>query len=625
MHTYELDAYGTEEHDSAFCRIGVDLVQDPAISLDPNASTVHWSAPVFTTNAGQWTCIGVMVPRQGANRATLLLKHEQTADGGVNGTAFDDVVLTTGAPLSITSGPTVTEITSTSAKIQWTTNVQSTTLVQYGQGTASSYQFTDCYADPTLQTDHTAIISLLPGNNYIFQAGSAIMTGMTFSTPAEFATPMNESLENTSFEALDSEGRHIISPWIPFQYDINQLPRFYDPTQPSGGPIDGHVGPYPAGGTTWNGITCEADDGSYLIGAYAYMGNKNGGVLQRVKVTPGEMYGASMRFLTHQYPIDSSHPAEYTACAIALDPTGGTDISSPNVVWSDDKTSTVDGQWSDVSVWTTATSDVMTVFCVIEQRYADCIHLNAVDKIVFQKLDASGTIGENKLRAVGMPASIQSGIVTYVKYPEYIGLPVWVYTEEQDRFAAVAVLSTDVSLWYAPPNKGDRISATGTIAIVDPFGTPAETGEAVISNASITITPGSINDVPPPLAMTHKFIGGIAFGAQPGVANGKGLSNVGLLIKTVGKVTVDAEGSGWTNDSFGNTCTYIDDGSEIESGTDVKGIKIIADPSVLYLHPLVKDNVVSVVGISTVTVEGGLLRPAILLRDPADLITEQTP
>lgn len=69
----------------------------------------------------------------------------------------------------------------------------------------------------------------------------------------------------------------------------------------------------------------------------------------------------------------------------------------------------------------------------------------------------------------------------------------------------------------------------------------------------------SIADVPQPLAMNNKTLGGGALNANtPGVTDGTGLNNIGLLVKTCGKVTYVDD----TNKFF-----YIDDGSGIKDGT----------------------------------------------------------
>jgi len=109
----------------------------------------------------------------------------------------------------------------------------------------------------------------------------------------------------------------------------------------------------------------------------------------------------------------------------------------------------------------------------------------------------------------------------------------------------------------------------------------------------------SIADVPQPLAMNNKTIGGGALNANtPGVDGGTGLNNIGLLIKTCGKVTYVDD----TNKFF-----YIDDGSGIKDGTlkpdstPVLGIRVSYKdlaPGVTFQRPDV-GTWVTVTGISS--------------------------
>lgn len=80
-----------------------------------------------------------------------------------------------------------------------------------------------------------------------------------------------------------------------------------------------------------------------------------------------------------------------------------------------------------------------------------------------------------------------------------------------------------------------------------------------------------------PVAMSNKWIGGSDVPGNPvythGVQNGMGVNNIGLLIKTWGKVTYC--------DPLGKFF-YIDDGSARKDGTkngtqDVKGVRVSID------------------------------------------------
>jgi hypothetical protein len=76
-----------------------------------------------------------------------------------------------------------------------------------------------------------------------------------------------------------------------------------------------------------------------------------------------------------------------------------------------------------------------------------------------------------------------------------------------------------------------------------------------------------------PVAMSNRAVGGAALNSYtPGVENGAGANNVGLLIKTWGRVTwVDAA----------NKFFYIDDGSALKDGsTHIDGTNIVENVGV---------------------------------------------
>lgn len=94
-----------------------------------------------------------------------------------------------------------------------------------------------------------------------------------------------------------------------------------------------------------------------------------------------------------------------------------------------------------------------------------------------------------------------------------------------------------------------------------------------------------------PLALSQRDIGGGALNQYtPGVEGGRGLNNIGLLIKTWGKVTSVDE----TNKYF-----YIDDGSKLSDGSNNVGLRVSYDNLAPgnTITPPVKDSYVTVVGI----------------------------
>jgi hypothetical protein len=83
-----------------------------------------------------------------------------------------------------------------------------------------------------------------------------------------------------------------------------------------------------------------------------------------------------------------------------------------------------------------------------------------------------------------------------------------------------------------------------------------------------------------PMYVSNRSLGGSGFAYDPatgagqkGITNALGLNNIGLLIRTVGKVT-----------AVGSSYIYIDDGSGLSDGTNTggvanRGIRIIYNPS----------------------------------------------
>ena len=187
----------------------------------------------------------------------------------------------------------------------------------------------------------------------------------------------------------------------------------------------------------------------------------------------------------------------------------------------------------------------------------------------------------------------------------------------------MGIISLDWTFFFNPPAIGESISVQGGLAMVSLNGYTASLGEVVINNATVTRLANPVTIIPP-VMVTHKHLGGGTFGIQPGVAGGSGLSNIGMLIKTTGRVTSGDETSGWITDENLNTCIYIDDGSGIDSGIGIKGIKVVADSTVPDNFPLKVGDMVAVIGISTVEARDDVLWPVVLLqtRDSIEIINQ---
>jgi hypothetical protein len=150
-----------------------------------------------------------------------------------------------------------------------------------------------------------------------------------------------------------------------------------------------------------------------------------------------------------------------------------------------------------------------------------------------------------------------SGVVTGVFGDDF-------YLEQSDRNCGIRVTKAGHGLVV-----GHTADVSGTMQTL-------ASGERYLSATSATST-GSATVAP--LAMTNKAIGGGNTTGQLGVAGGTGINNIGLLIKTFGKVTT--KGTGWfmITDGSGVSLKII---GTVPSGTPyvaVTGITSCEKPS----------------------------------------------
>lgn len=159
-------------------------------------------------------------------------------------------------------------------------------------------------------------------------------------------------------------------------------------------------------------------------------------------------------------------------------------------------------------------------------------------------------VSDAKSVAQGTPVTVKDKKVTSV----FGG---FFYIEEMDRSSGIKVLSD------TPVSPGDLTWITGQIGTWN--------GERQIVANQVS----SLPDAPllGPLGMRTPWLGGAAFNSQPAVAEGFGLSNIGLLVRVWGRVT-----------QIGTSYLYVDDGAGLEDGSSTlaemnRGVRIICDPS----------------------------------------------
>ena len=123
------------------------------------------------------------------------------------------------------------------------------------------------------------------------------------------------------------------------------------------------------------------------------------------------------------------------------------------------------------------------------------------------------------------------------------------YIEDGDRISGIRVESSTV----VAPNQTAQVF--GILGLADGC-------ERAITDCKVI--PGTAGPIVGPLAMVTKTVGGSALdGSTPGVSDGAGLNNVGLLVRVAGKVTAVV------SDGF-----YLDDGCGVKDETDNIGIKV---------------------------------------------------
>lgn len=173
-------------------------------------------------------------------------------------------------------------------------------------------------------------------------------------------------------------------------------------------------------------------------------------------------------------------------------------------------------------------------------------------------------IPQLKSAAVGSPVSLK-GVVLSTSSGEIANR---LYVQNKNR-------SNGIMLHFpsAVPTgltDGDFVDVSGEVGVVS--------GEIAITNAAVTKRTDLANSKPRPLAMNNQTIGGKAFGSQLGVVNqysyprqmASGLNNIGLLVRTAGKVK-----------QVGTDWFYLDDGCNLDDGTGNTGIYVYCGLSII--------------------------------------------
>jgi len=144
----------------------------------------------------------------------------------------------------------------------------------------------------------------------------------------------------------------------------------------------------------------------------------------------------------------------------------------------------------------------------------------------------------------------------------------------------------------------------------------------VIVLTSILACAAAAGDAPAPLAVTNRALGGGPLNQYtPGVYGGTGLNNIGLLIRTWGRVTYVDTVNKWfyIDDGAGRT-----DGTKRTDGTTILGIRVSYDNLAPgnNINPPTQGVYVLVTGISTTIIgSDGNIYPNVRPRRDTDVVS----
>jgi hypothetical protein len=479
-----------------------------------------------------WSDISIPVP--GPGTYTLFIENHTPWGSGIWNDLWDNVRLEV-CQVAIVDGPS-TNVTQTSATIEWDTDVPSTSIVYWDQN-GPPYDNTST-GDPG--THHSVTLNdLAECATYHYSIKSeappcapATSPDLTFMTACP---PCGPTMCNGDFEDTDGGGAPTLVPWHIF----GGFDGLHGPGVPP--PNDDTYGVPPHSPTHYCGD----------VESYGNGGN-NSGVFQCVTTTPGVQYMAR----TYIYTQNVGGVPQNTTARIGIDPEGGTNPNAATVQWNingDTWSYTQHWQtgqqlgWQPIYVFATAAGNVATVFLQVQHKFADAWNITAFDDVTFGEASVATTVAECKAQPPGWPVDMAGRAVTYV----YSNPPYFCYVEDDDRVAGIKVAIPDEQ---PVPSVGDRIDIVGNTEVVN--------NEAQVAATGITI--GTPETPPDPLAATNKSVDGGLSGLQPGIPGGAGLASTGLLLRVFGKcVAVDSlpYPINWL-------CPFwIDDGCGVEGGT----------------------------------------------------------
>lgn len=562
--------------------LGIDLTGQTSNALAP---TINW---LSFQEMDSWSQYGARFTATGSR--TSIWVRASIGDATATVTCdVDDVVVepagTTGL-ISITEGPTATQVSDTTFRIDWVTDVASTSAVEYSLNAPNSdagLSYDGAAQTPGSTTAHSVLVSgLEPDSVYHFRVESAATGYKTvYSLDKTFRTPPPALavFTNGSFEEIEGSGaERLATGWHSFPVVGGG----------DGGDASGYIGPYPSNGAIrWLNLL-KAQNGSYFAGAGGSYDRKQGGFFQRIQAVPGMTYRVDAQIATY---ANGGAPWDCQVW-VGIDPKGGVDPGpepdpnslnpkAPWIVWAPGDahgSNTFPVTWIPVSVETVAESNVITVFVRFQQKWQLQFNITAVDNVtVFgpppQTIPVE-SIGAAKAQSdYTMVETTDGAIVTLVPVTE----SGFFYVQDEDGTAGIRVESG------AAVNVGDKVQVKGILRTL-------ETGERVLRDTTVTSAGTGSTKI---RHMGSRGVGGPRFVGNDGQPVQAGLLTEGLLVRAYGRVTKMDFFSGYF---------LLDDGSGVDAGDaeGMKGLKVTHSEA----YPMPGD-LVSIVGVVTSEVVNG--------------------
>mgnify|MGYP005840192269 CR=1 FL=1 len=397
------------------------------------------------------------------------------------------------------------------------------------------------------------------GTNTVTRSSIEVAAGQTTTMPDILLTPRVNYLSNPGFESS-------MSGWTGF----GSAPNVY-------------VGPW------FGGI--EAHSGSHFLGMATNWGTPTGGVYQKVTGLPAGTY----TFTAFARLYHGDNPYSETKERIGVDPFGGTDPASANVQWS----AWDYNFWHWESWWKQLTTPAVsvgggsaTVFVHYDDPTPQGWHIHAYDDLalvsgVLQTQTAANPAAAKAFED-GAPVQLSGMIATTDR--NALGADV-VYIEDSQRTSGIRVDAAGIA---TAVSEGSTVNVIGMMATAN--------GERYIDATALTAAAGTAVT---PLEIVNRAAGGGDYLYEPGppvigqrgVAGGVGANNVGMLVRTTGRIA-----------STGSGFVMISDGSPAELKVDVSHV---ANPP--------SSGQVAVTGILSVEVSGADLIPVLRPRKSADI------